>query len=153
MESNNSDPSRPTWQAYWLAMANLVASRSTCLRRHVGAVLVIDNRAIATGYNGSASGNAHCIDVGCIREKQNIPSGQRLDLCVASHSEANAIAQAARFGVPIAGATLYCTTQPCAGCSKLIVQAGIRTVIYQGDYPDISGLDILRDGGVEAFKA
>ena len=134
-------------------MAVHVASRSTCLRRQVGAVIAIDNRITSTGYNGSASGNAHCIDIGCVREKQNIPSGQRLDLCRASHAEANAIAQAARFGVPINGGVLYCTTQPCAGCARLIVQSGIRQVVYLGEYADEAGLLILRDGGVEAFKA
>lgn len=148
-----NDTPRPTWAAYFISLANNIASRSTCLRRNVGSVIAVDNRIVSTGYNGVPSGIRHCLETGCIREKENIPSGQQLHKCLASHAEANAITQAARFGVSIDGATLYCTTQPCTECSKLIVQSGIRKVVYQGDYPDTAGLEIMREGGVEVQKA
>ena len=117
-------------------MAFLVSLRSTCLRRRVGAVLVRDERILATGYNGAPSGLPHCLDIGCLREDNNIPSGQRHELCRGLHAEQNVIIQAARYGIPIQGATLYCTTRPCAICAKMIINSDITAVYYREGYAD-----------------
>lgn len=100
---------RPSWDKYFLQLADLVSSRSTCLRRHVGAVLVRDERIIATGYNGAPKGIKHCLDIGCFREQEGIPSGQRYELCRGVHAEQNAIINAAYYGISTQGAILYCT--------------------------------------------
>lgn len=128
---------RPTWDEYFMDMAYFVSSRSTCLRRKVGAVVVKDNRPLATGYNGAASGAPHCDELGgCEREKRGIPSGQQLDICRATHAEQNCIAQAARFDGGFEGATLYCNTYPCYTCAKLLTNSGISEVVFDGDYSD-----------------
>ena len=114
---------RKSWDAYFLDIASLVSSRSTCLRRKVGAVLVKDNHILATGYNGAPRGLEHCLDRGCIREKNGIPSGERHEYCRGIHAEQNALIQAAVHGVSIEGSTLYCTNFPCSLCSKLIINA------------------------------
>lgn len=139
---------RQHWNEYFLDMAEQVASRSTCLRRKVGCVLVKEKRVIATGYNGAPSGAPHCDVTGCIRQQEGIPSGQRLDICRASHAEANAISQCARYGVPTEGATAYVTVSPCVTCAKLLVQAGIDCVVYRGIYPDDASADVLTQGNV-----
>jgi len=110
---------RPTWDEYFMDIARLVASRSTCLRRQVGALLVKDKNILTTGYNGTPSGIAHCETVGCLRQQLNVPSGERHELCRGLHAEQNAIIQAARHGVNIDAATLYCTNSPCIICSKI----------------------------------
>ena len=113
---------RPTWDEYYMKMAELAATRSTCLRRNVGAVIVVDNHAVATGYNGAPKGVKHCAEIGgCLREKLNIPSGQRHELCRALHAEQNAIIQAAAMGHAVEGGTIYITHQPCAICAKMII--------------------------------
>lgn len=143
---------RPSWDAYFLQIATVVSQRSTCLRRQVGAVIVKDKRIIATGYNGAASGAPHCDTVGCIRQQLGIKSGERHELCAAIHAEQNAIIQAAKYGVSIEGATLYCTHQPCAICAKMIVNSGIRRVVFNGAYPDEYAKKILSEGKIEICR-
>lgn len=128
--------SRPSWDQYFIDITHLVATRSTCLRRQVGALLVKDRNILATGYNGTPSGVTHCEDVGCLRERLQVPSGERHELCRGLHAEQNAIIQAARHGVNIDGATLYCTTMPCIICTKMLINAGIRRIVYEEGYAD-----------------
>ena len=125
-----------------------VATRSTCLRRAVGAILVHDKRIIASGYNGGPSGLAHCLDIGCLREKLGIPSGQQHELCRGIHAEQNAIIQAARYGVSIEGSVLYCTTQPCTQCTKMLINAGITEIVYAEGYPDDLARELLEESGI-----
>ncbi|MCX5905139.1 MAG: cytidine/deoxycytidylate deaminase family protein [Proteobacteria bacterium] len=127
---------RPDWTEYFMDITRLVARRSTCIRRQVGAIVVKDKRILATGYNGVPTGLAHCEDTGCIREQNNIPSGQRHELCRGLHAEQNTIIQAAFHGISISGATLYCTTLPCSICLKMLINAGITAIIYEQGYPD-----------------
>lgn len=135
-----------------MEIAGVVAKRSTCLRRHVGAVVVKDRRILTTGYNGAPSGLAHCEDVGCLREKMNVPPGERHELCRGIHAEQNAIIQAAIWGISIKGATLYCTTQPCALCAKMLINAGISRIVYTGDYPDELAMRLLEEARVEIIN-
>lgn len=139
---------RPSWDAYFLSIADLVSTRSTCLRRRVGAVLVRDRKILATGYNGAPSKVRHCSEVGCIREKLKIPSGQRHELCRGLHAEQNAFLQAALHGTSLKGASLYSTTQPCIICAKMIINAGITDIVIQGDYPDEMSKELLREANV-----
>ena len=139
---------RPTWQEYFMKMAHLTASRSTCLRRKVGAVLVRDNRIIATGYNGAPAGIKHCEITGCLRQQLNVPSGQKHELCRGLHAEQNAIIQAAVFGISTKGSTLYCTTQPCIICSKMLINAGIVEVFITEKYPDPLAEEFLNEAGI-----
>jgi len=143
---------RPSWDEYFLEMAKLVSRRSTCLRRQVGSVIVKDKRILATGYNGAPSGLEHCLDIGCMREKLGIPSGQRHELCRALHAEQNAIIQAAVYGAPLKGSVLYLTNQPCIICAKMIINAGIKEVVIGGDYPDKMAKDFLKQAGVKVRK-
>ncbi|MDI6826921.1 MAG: cytidine/deoxycytidylate deaminase family protein [Armatimonadota bacterium] len=143
---------RPDWDKYFLEIAQVVAKRSTCLRRQIGAVIVRDRRILATGYNGAPSGLAHCLDTGCLRDKMGIESGTRTELCRALHSEMNAIIQAAQHGVSTKGATLYCTHQPCSVCARMLVNAGIVRVVYIGDYPDPFAMEILDEAGIELTR-
>jgi dCMP deaminase len=117
---------RPDWGPYFMEIARIVSMRSTCLRRNVGAVIVKDKRILASGYNGAPSGLKHCAEVSCLREKLNIASGERHELCRGLHAEQNAIIQAAYHGVSINGAELYCTHLPCSICIKMLINAGIR---------------------------
>lgn len=141
---------RPDWDTYFLRIARLVSERSTCLRRQVGAVIVRENRMLATGYNGAPNGIQHCFQLpgGCLRESQNIPSGQRQELCRGLHAEQNAILQAAAFGVSLKGGDLYCTHQPCVTCGKMLINAGIKRVVFLGDYPDDLSLEMLKEGKI-----
>jgi len=132
-------------------IARLVARRSTCLRRKVGAVMVKEKNILATGYNGTPSGITHCAETGCLREQLKVPSGERHELCRGLHAEQNAIIQAARHGVNISGATLYCTNSPCIICTKMLINAGIREVIYLDGYPDMLSMDMLREAGIEVL--
>lgn len=141
--------SRPTWEEYFMLIAEQVAGRSTCIRRHVGAVVVKDKRLLATGYNGVPSGIEHCTTRGCLRDQLGIPSGQRHELCRGTHAEQNALLQSARYGTPIDGSTLYCTTQPCAQCAKMIINAGIKEIVFKGGYPDELALELLREAGIK----
>lgn len=133
-------------------IAELVAKRSTCLRRAVGAIIVKDKRILTTGYNGAPTGIKHCIETGCLREKLNVPSGERHELCRGIHAEQNAIIQAAFHGVSIKGATLFCTNQPCSICAKMIINAGIIKVYYRDGYADSMAREMFKDAGIEVIK-
>jgi len=143
---------RPLWGDYFLDIAALVARRSTCRRRGVGAVLVRERRILATGYNGAPSGLGHCLEIGCLREEQNIPSGQRHELCRGLHAEQNAIIQAALHGVSIKGATLYCTNHPCIICAKMLINSGIVEIIYKEGYLDDLSREMLQATGIEVKR-
>ena len=139
---------RPSWDEYFMTLAHQVASRTTCLRRAVGAVIVKDRRILATGYNGAPSGVAQCAETGCLRQQLNVPSGQRHELCRALHAEQNAIIQAARHGVNIDGSSIYITTQPCIVCAKMLINAGVKEVMFAEGYPDQMSAAMLAEAGV-----
>ncbi|HET6947928.1 MAG TPA: dCMP deaminase family protein [bacterium] len=139
---------RPSWNEYFMRMAVLAATRSTCLRRHVGAVIVQERMVLSTGYNDTPRGLPNCGDGGCARCASDAPSGVGLDTCLCLHAEQNAIIQAAYHGVSISGAAIYTTHQPCLTCAKMIVNAGIRRIVFAGDYPDPLALEMLRQAGV-----
>ena len=143
---------RPSWDEYFLEIANIVAKRSTCLRRSVGAVIIKDKRILTTGYNGPPSGLKHCDEVGCIRDQMKIPHGERHELCRGLHAEQNAIIQASLHGVSIKGSSIYCTHQPCIICTKMIINAGIKKVIFIHGYPDELSIQFLKEAGVEIQK-
>jgi dCMP deaminase len=143
---------RPSWDQYFLEIAKVVAKRSSCVRRQIGAVIVKDRRILTTGYNGAPSGLPHCIEIGCMRDEMNIESGTRHEMCRALHSEMNAIIQGAQHGVSTKGATLYCTHQPCSVCSRMLINAGIVRIVYIGDYPDAFARALLRDAGIEVER-
>ena len=126
-----------------------VSKRATCLRRQVGAILVVEKRILATGYNGSPSGLAHCAEVGCLREKLGIPSGERHELCRGLHAEQNAMLQAARYGIRVEGATLYTTHVPCTMCAKMAINCGLRRIVARADYPDALAKQLLLEAGME----
>jgi len=144
--------SRPSWDEYFMEITHLVARRSTCLRRQVGAVLVKDKNILATGYNGAPSGVAHCLDAGCLRERLKIPSGERHELCRGLHAEQNSIIQAAKHGTNIDESTLYCTTMPCIICSKMIINAGIRRIVYEEGYSDRLAAEMIAESGIVVEK-
>jgi len=140
---------RPSWDEYFLEVSRLVAKRATCLRRRVGAVLVKDKRILATGYNGAPRGLAHCLDIGCIRQKLKIPSGERHELCRALHAEQNALIQASLYGISVKEATLYATNQPCIICAKMLINAGIKEIVIADGYPDKMAADFLKEAGIK----
>lgn len=140
---------RPTWDEYFISIAKLVSTRSTCLRRRVGAVLVKDKKMLTTGYNGAPSNIEHCEKTGCVREKLKVPSGERHELCRGLHAEQNALLQAALHGVSVKDAILYSTTHPCIICAKMIINAGIKEVVIAGEYPDKMSRDFLKEAGVK----
>jgi dCMP deaminase len=141
LTSDDAPVGRPDWEAYFLAMAMIASTRSTCVRRRVGAVIALDNRILATGYNGSPSGTKHCTDIGCLRQQLGIPSGERHEICRGSHAEMNAIAQAASSGTPINGCSIFVTHEPCSICSKLLINAGCKRIVFMNPYPDeLSGI-------------
>lgn len=140
---------RPSWDDYFMDIAALVARRSTCLRRDVGAVLVRDRRMLATGYNGAPSGLHHCLDAGCLREQLGVPSGERHELCRGLHAEQNAIIQAALHGVSVKGAHLYCTNHPCIICAKMIINAGIVKITFRDGYLDHMAKEMLMEAEIE----
>jgi len=152
MKKNTVSHNRPSWDEYFLEMAQLVAKRSTCLRRRVGAVIVKEKRILATGYNGAPSGLKHCIEIGCIRKKLNIPSGQRHELCRALHAEQNALIQACLHGISVKGATLYATTQPCVICAKMLINAGIKEIVITEGYPDEMAMSFLKQAKIKVRK-
>jgi dCMP deaminase len=126
---------RPSWDEYFMMLAKLAASRSTCLSRPTGAVVVKDKQVVTTGYNGSLPGQAHCMDEGvCFRRSLKWPEAMKYDMCRSAHAEANAVSLAAKKGVSIEGATIYCTLEPCITCAKLIVMSGITRVVYEHSY-------------------
>lgn len=140
---------RPDWDSYFILIASVVASRSTCIRRRVGAVLVRDKQILSTGYNGAPKNISHCDEAGCLRNKLNIPAGERHEICRGSHAEINAIAQAAVAGTATRGSWLYCTHEPCAYCAKMLINAGCKRVVFMHPYPDLFAQAILQESGVE----
>jgi dCMP deaminase len=140
---------RPGWDEYFLGIAALVAQRSTCLRRKVGALVVKDRRILATGYNGTPSGIRHCTEVGCLREKMKIPSGERHELCRGLHAEQNVLLQASLHGVSLKGSIMYVTNQPCIICAKMIINAGITEVVVAGPYPDAMAIGFLKEAKIK----
>ncbi|GAB6097157.1 cytidine/deoxycytidylate deaminase family protein [Desulfatiferula olefinivorans] len=143
---------RPSFVTYFMDIAELVARRSTCLRRAVGAILVKDKRILSTGYNGAPSGVRHCAETGCLREQLNVPSGERHELCRGIHAEQNAIIQAAYYGVSIKGSTLFCTNLPCSICAKMLINAGIETIYYKSGYADALSGEMMTEAGLAVIK-
>lgn len=143
---------RPSWDKYYMEMAEVAKKRSTCMRRQVGAVIVKSQRILASGYNGAPSGITHCEETGCLRQQLNVPSGERHELCRGLHAEQNAIIQAALHGVGIKGSTIYVTHKPCIICTKMMINAGIRKLIYKGDYPDDLSERMLEESGIIVEK-
>jgi dCMP deaminase len=139
---------RPTLDEYFMEIASIVAKRSTCLRNQVGAVIVKEKRILSTGYNGAPRNLEHCLDIGCIRQQNNIASGTRHELCRAVHAEQNAIIQAAIHGVSIENATVYCTHQPCILCAKMLINANVKKVVYGTLYPDNEALKLFEKANV-----
>jgi dCMP deaminase len=139
---------RPSWDDYFMTIARQVATRSTCLRRNCGAVVVKGRRILATGYNGTPRGLRHCEEVGCLRERLGIASGSNHELCRGIHAEQNAVVQAALYGVAIDGATIYSTHQPCVLCAKILINAGIGEIVYADAYPDQLSEEMLAESGV-----
>lgn len=137
---------------YFMRLAVHASSRSTCLRRQEGAVLVRDGMAFSTGYNGAPKGLKHCVDVGCLREMKNVPSGEQLQLCRGAHAEANAIVQAAYLGVTTRGSELYTTLMPCPFCSTLIINSGIVRVVYGKRYRETLGFTMMKNAGIEMVQ-
>ncbi len=135
-----------------MSITELVAQRSTCTRRYVGAILVRDKRIISTGYNGAPTGISHCLDVGCLREQQGIPSGERHELCRGLHAEQNAIIQAALQGTTVEGSTLYCTNMPCAICTKMLINSKITEVYYREGYADTLSSSLMAEAGIPLIQ-
>jgi len=152
MKTKKNLHKRPSWDEYFLELSRLVAKRATCLRRRVGAVLVKDKRILATGYNGAPRGLAHCLDIGCIREKLKVPSGERHELCRALHAEQNALIQASLYGIGVQDATLYATNQPCIICAKMLINAGIKEIVVAEGYPDKMAMELLKEAGIKIRK-
>ena len=143
------------WDIRFMEMAEVVGNWSSCYQenRHVGAVIVKDKRILTTGYNGAPSGVESCQEKGeCLRKKLNIPSGTRHEICYAVHAEQNAICQAAKMGISIEGATIYVTHQPCTICTKMIINAGIKRVVFKHGYPDDFSKVLLDEAGVELIN-
>jgi len=143
---------RPKWDEYFMKIAFLVGERSTCNRHHVGAVMVRNKRILTTGYNGAPAGCKDCLELGCLRDAQNIPSGERHEICRATHAEQNAIIQAGLHGVNLSGADIYCTHSPCVLCAKMLINAGVKRFITSGEYPDTAALEYLKEAGIEFIK-
>lgn len=140
---------RPSWDAYFMKIAEDVASRATCIRRKVGAVIVKDKWIISTGYNGAPTNISHCTEESCLRTKYNVPSGERHELCRGLHAEQNAIIQAARHGVSIYGASIYCTHQPCSICTKMLINSGIKKFVFSAPYRDPLAEEMMKEAGIE----
>lgn len=143
---------RPSWDEYFMSIAEMVKTRSTCTRRQVGAVIVKDKRILTTGYNGTPTGLKHCDEAGCLREQLGIPSGQRHELCRGIHAEQNAIIQAANFGVPIQGSTIYVTLSPCILCTKMLINSGITRIVTKEAYDDELALKMLEECSIKYIK-
>jgi dCMP deaminase len=142
---------RLSWDEYFLKIADMVAERSTCLRRKVGAILVLDKRILSTGYNGAPKNLAHCSEAGCLRMALKIKSSHRIEICRGIHAEQNALVQAAFFGLPVAGAVLYSTHFPCVTCAKMLINAGVKKIVVRKMYPDKLGQELLAEAGIEVI--
>jgi dCMP deaminase len=151
-QPRGSTDGRPAWDDYFLDIVGIVAKRATCMRRHVGAALVRERRILSTGYNGAPSGLRHCLSIGCLRERKNVPSGERHELCRGLHAEQNAIIQAAFHGVSVKGATLYCTNHPCIICAKMIINAGIIRIVIGEGYRDDLAEEMLAEAKIEVIR-
>jgi dCMP deaminase len=145
-------PPRPSWDDYFMSFAKLARTRASCIRRQVGAVIVKDNMVLTTGYNGAPRGLPHASEVGCLRDKLGVPSGQRHELCRGLHAEQNAIIQGARHGISLEGAMLYCTTFPCVICLKMIINAGLTHVYYLEGYADAIAEQIIAESGFPVMR-
>ena len=143
---------RPSWDQYFLEITQLLTKRSTCLRRQVGALIVKDKRILATGYNGAPTGIEHCATAGCLREKLKVSPGERHELCRGLHAEQNALLQAARYGLLVAGATLYSTHQPCIICTKMLINSGIKEIVVLSGYPDKMSREFLKQAKIKLRK-
>ena len=143
---------RPNYDEYFMSMAYLAASRSTCLRRRVGAVLVKNKHVLATGYNGPPKGMKHCDETGCLRKDLAIPSGERHEICRGLHAEQNAIIQASVFGISIDESIIYVTDTPCVVCAKMLINAGVKEIIYAGDYPDDLAREMIKESRMKIRK-
>lgn len=141
--------SRPSWDQYFMKLAWLVAERSTCLRHHIGAVIVKDKRILTTGYNGAATSTKDCLEQGCLRDELGIPSGQKHEICRAIHAEQNAIIQGGYSGITIKESTLYCTHSPCILCAKMIVNASIKRVVADVEYADKAFKKLFLEANVD----
>ncbi len=139
---------RLPWPEYFMRITYMVAERSTCNRRKVGAIAVKNKRILATGYNGAPAGLAHCLELGCLRQQMGIPSGQRHEICRGLHAEQNVIIQAALHGIDLGGAELYCTTFPCVQCSKMLINCGISQIHYVESYPDDLATSMLDEAKI-----
>jgi dCMP deaminase len=148
-KTKNEKYIRPGIDEYFLKIATVVGERSTCLRHHMGAVAVKDKHILTTGYNGAAAGLKDCLELGCLRDKNNIPSGTRHEICRAIHAEQNVIIQAALHGVSLEGATIYCTHTPCILCAKMLVNARIKRFVSFGKYSDDAFKDLFKEAGIE----
>ena len=140
---------RPDSDEYFLKIASVVAERSTCRRHHIGAVAVKDKHILATGYNGAPSGAKDCLELGCLRDELNIPSGTRQEICRGIHAEQNVIIQATLHGVSLEGSTIYATHTPCVLCSKMLVNARIKRYVSFGKYDDNAFVDLFKEAGIE----
>ena len=143
------ETTRPDIDEYFLKIASVVAERATCLRHHVGAVAVKDKHILSTGYNGAASGLKDCLELGCLRDEQNIPSGTRHEICRGIHAEQNVIVQASLNGVSLEGATIYLTHTPCILCAKMLANAKIKRLVTFGKYADDAFIDLFKEAGIE----
>ena len=143
---------RPSWDEYFIEIVRLIKTRSTCIGRQVGALIVKDKRILTTGYNGAPTGCKHCTEIGCLRDELKIPSGQRHELCRGIHAEQNALVQAAYSGTSVKGGTMYVTHQPCVLCAKMAINAGIKKIVFAGEYPDELALGLLQEAGVRVVK-
>lgn len=139
--------SRPSWDEYFMRIAEQVATRSTCLRRHVGAVIVREKRILSTGYNGAPRGLKHCGEVGCLRESRGVVSGENQEVCRGLHAEQNTVIQAALYGVSIDSSSLYSTHKPCVACAKILINAGISDIAYAEGYPDALADEVFAEAG------
>ena len=144
---------RPSWDEYFMKITKDVSQRSTCLKRKVGAIIVKNCRVLSTGYNGAPKNIKHCSATGCLRKKLRVPSGQRHELCRGLHAEQNAIIQAAWHGVKIEGSTMYSTYQPCIICVKMMINAGIKRLVYEGKYPDKLAIQMLKESEIKVARS
>ncbi len=152
VRSKSKKHKRISWDDYFLEIASLVSQRSTCLRRNVGAVIVKDKRMLATGYNGAPRGLAHCLEIGCVRDKLKIPCGLRHELCRGLHAEQNAIIQASLYGISVKDSVIYVTNQPCIICAKMLINAGIAEIVISEGYPDEMSLQMLKEAKIKVRK-
>ena len=136
---------RKSKDVYFAEIADLVSSRSTCIRNQVGAVIVKDSQILSTGYNGAPKKLPHCKDVGCIREELGVKPGTHHELCRGLHAEQNAIIQAAFHGVSVNGAEIFCTTRPCSICTKMLINAGIHEIVYIEEYEDELAAQLVKE--------